>query len=87
MSRTPASGHNIESEAAWNDWWRANFDVVMESFITPAVGDALGMKAVELREEIRALHDRVMKLERELEQARADAVIPLPRAAWKSNAA
>jgi hypothetical protein len=82
-TRTPAPGHTVESEAAWNDWWRANFDAVMERPIAPAVGDALGMKSVELRKEIKALRDRVAKLERELEQARADSLVTLPRSAWK----
>jgi hypothetical protein len=41
----------------------------------------------EQSDEIKALHDRVAKLERELEEARADAVVTLPRSAWKSNAA
>jgi hypothetical protein len=85
--RTPAPGHTVESEAAWNDWWRANFDAVMENLITPAVGDALGMQSLELRKEIKTLRDRIAKLERELEQARADSVVPLPRSAWRHNAA
>jgi hypothetical protein len=59
----------------------------MERLIAPAVGDVLGMKSVELRKEIKALRDRVAKLERELEQARADSLVTLPRSAWKHNAA
>jgi len=59
----------------------------MESLVTPVVGEALGRKSLELRTEIRELRDRVATLERELEQARADSVVCLPRSAWKSNAA
>jgi hypothetical protein len=87
VAHTPASGHTVESERGWNDWWRANFDVQMEHNIIPAVGDALGMKSLELRTEIKELRDRVTKLERELEQARADSVVTLPRSAWRHNAA
>jgi hypothetical protein len=83
----PAAGHTVESEAGWNAWWRANFDARMDDVIIPAVGDALGMKSLELRTEIKELRDRVAKLERELEQARADSVITLPRSAWRHNAA
>src|SRR5215831_6928764 len=83
----PAPGHTAESERGWNDWWQANFRIAMEHNIVPAVGDALGMKSLELRTEIRDLRDRVTKLERELEQARADNVVTLPRSAWRHNAA
>jgi hypothetical protein len=86
-ARTPAPGHTVESEAEWNNWWHANFDAVMERRIIPAVGEAMGMVWKELCDEIKGLHDRVAKLERELEQARADGVVTLPRSAWKSNAA
>ena len=87
VAHTPAPGHTVESERGWNDWWRANFDVQMEHNIIPAVGDALGMKSLELRTEIKELRDRVTKLERELEQARADSIVTLPRSAWRHNAA
>jgi hypothetical protein len=59
----------------------------MESVLIPADGDALGMNAEELRDEIEGLRDRIAKLERELEQARADGVVTLPRSAWKANTA
>src|SRR5262245_12015977 len=78
-AHTPAPGHTFESETGWNNWWRAHFDVQMEHNIVPAVGDALGEIRMQLRDEIKELRDRVTKLERELEQARADSVVTLPR--------
>jgi hypothetical protein len=86
-ARTPAAGHTVESEAGWNGWWQANLDIAMERNIVPAVGDPMGMIWKELSDEIKELRNRVAKLERELEQARADSVVTLPRSAWKSNAA
>jgi len=87
VAHTPAPGHTVESERGWNDWWHANFNIHMEHNIVPAVGGALGMKSLELRTEIKELRDRVTKLERDLEQARADSVVTLPRSAWRHNAA
>lgn|SRR5262245_4777634 len=84
---TPASGHTVESERGWNSWWQANLDIAMEHNIVPAVGDAMGMIWKELGDEIKGLHDRVAKPERELEQARADSIVTLPRSAWRHNAA
>lgn len=37
--------------------------------------------------ETEELRDRVAKLERELEQARADGVVTLARSAWKADVA
>jgi hypothetical protein len=45
------------------------------------------MQAEKLCDEIDELRGRVAKLERELEQARADGIVTLPRSAWKANAA
>ena len=83
----PAPGHTAESERGWNDWWQANFRIAMEHNIIPPVGDALGEIRMQLRDEIKELRDRVTKLERDLEQARADSVVTLPRSAWRHNAA
>ena len=82
----PAPGHTVESEAGWNNWWHANFAAEMERCIIPAVGDAMGMISKQLHDEVKDLRDRVAKLERELEQARADSVVTLPRSTWKHNA-
>ena len=84
--RAPAPGHTVESEAGWNNWWHANFAAEMERCIIPAVGDAMGMISKQLHDEVKDLRDRVAKLERELEQARADSVVTLPRSTWKHNA-
>ena len=82
----PAPGHTVDSEAGWNSWWHANFAAEMERSIIPAVGDAMGMISKQLHDKVKQLHDRVAKLERELEQARADSVVTLPRSTWKHNA-
>jgi hypothetical protein len=87
VAHTPAPGHTVESERGWNDWWQANFRIAMEHNIIPPVGDALGEIRMQLRDEIKELRDRVTKLERDLEQARADSVVTLPRSAWRHNAA
>ena len=84
---TPAAGHTVESTRAWNSWWDANFHIATENLLIPALGDAMGMIAKELRDEVKQLRELVTKLERELEQARADGVVALPRSGWKSNAA
>jgi len=87
VANTPAPGHTVESERGWNSWWQDNFDIAMQNNIVPSVAYALGMKSRQLRTEIKELRDRVTKLERELEQARADSVVTLPRSAWRHNAA
>lgn len=58
----------------------------MESYLVPAVGDAL-VKSEELRDENEESRDRIAKLERELEQGRADSLVALPRSAWKHDVA
>jgi len=87
VAHTPAPGHTVESERGWNDWWGANFDLQMEHNIIPTVGDVLGEIRLQLHDEIKELRDRVTRLERDLEQARADSVVTLPRSAWRHNAA
>jgi hypothetical protein len=71
----------------WNNWWHANFRSVTDDEITEAVGYALHMTRKELSDEIATLRAQVAELRGELERARADNIIALPRSAWKHDAA
>ena len=85
---TTFSAHESEQ---WNHWAQQNARVVLDE-LDPVFGavdkcfEAMECRNAEHEQQIKELCNRVAKLERELEQVRADNVV-LPRSAWKSNAA
>jgi hypothetical protein len=75
------------SITAWNAWLDASLDAFVEQRLIPAIGDALGRKAAELRREIRKLREQVTTLEMKLAdmQRREADVIELPAGSWRRD--
>jgi hypothetical protein len=83
---------------AWNDWFDARFDTAMRDKWVDSFGEALGVKAAELRAEIERLSKTVEQLRvelaeqrgemrawRDVKAAKASKVIDLPKMNWRRD--